>query len=84
VSQVADQARDAGPRLESGECHLVRDDGRQSDERHAQGVMVEQRNAEQGDREKDEVDGNRPNARDLGCSGLGRSGDRQKSYRDDG
>jgi hypothetical protein len=57
---MADQSRDAGAGFESGERKLVDGDRRQPDQRHAQRVVVEQRDTEQRQCEQDEVDGDPP------------------------
>ena len=73
VLQVLDETRDAGARLEPGECELVEGDGRQPDQRHPQRVMVEQRHAEQRQRKQDEIDRNPEDGRRL----ARRRGERQ-------
>jgi len=49
------QAEHAGTGLEAGEGKLVGDDGAKARQRHRQGVMVENGDPEQGEREQDEV-----------------------------
>ena len=65
VLQMGDEPGDAGTFLEPGEHDLVGADDRQPDQRHAQGVVVEQRDAEQRERKENKVDGNRADARDV-------------------
>ena len=55
---VQAEAREAGAELEAGEGDLVERDRREARERDRERVIVQQRDAEQGQREQDEVDRN--------------------------
>ena len=55
VTEVPDQPVKARPGVESGDEHLVQADDGQSGHCHVQRGVVEQRHAEQGQREQDEI-----------------------------
>ncbi len=58
---VQRKAADTLPELEAGEAELVGDDGDEPHQRHRQRVVVKQGDAEQGQREQDEIDRNAQN-----------------------
>ena len=57
MRHVLAEAAKPGAEFESGEGELVDDDGGEPGQRHRQRVVVEQRDAEQRQREQDEIDG---------------------------
>ena len=84
VREMADQSRDAVAGLESGERKLVDGDRRQPDQRHAQRVVVEQRDTEQRQREQDEVDRDPQHFRRSAGSRSERERCNQRCRSDDG
>ena len=62
------------PELEAREGELVDDDGGEAGQRHLQRVVVEQRDAQQRQREQDEIDGDAEEIERLGRGG-GRCGE---------
>ena len=58
VLHVQREAGEASAELEAGEDELVDDDGGEPGERHLQRLVVEDRDADQREREQDEVDRN--------------------------
>src|SRR3954466_3442709 len=58
VLEMGDEATEACAEFETGECHLVDDNGAKSAEGDGKGVMVEQGDAEQGQTEEQEVNRN--------------------------
>ena len=57
VLHVQPEAREANPELKSGEGELVCGDGRKPSQSDCKCLLMEERNAEQGQRKKDEVHG---------------------------
>ena len=55
--QVRDRPRQPLPRLEAGDEQLVKRNGRQPDQSRSQGVVMKQRDTQQGRREEEEVNG---------------------------
>ena len=56
MRHVVTEAGDAGAVFEAGEDQLVDDDGREPGQRDGQRVVMEQRDAEQREREQDEIE----------------------------
>ena len=71
VLQVRGEARQAGAVLEAGEAELVERDGGKPGQRHLQRVVVEQRDAEQRQREQDEIDRDAGDKQRLAGRGCG-------------
>ena len=78
VLHVQRETAEARPELEAGEAELVGDDGGEPGQRHLQRVVVEQRDAEQRQREQDEVDGDAEEIERLG-RWPGRGGQRRSA-----
>jgi len=57
MSHVLTEPAKAGAEFESGEYQFVNDDGREPGQRDWKRVAMEQRNAEQGQREQYEING---------------------------
>ena len=68
MPQVPGQAGQAGAVLEAGEAELVERDGGEAGQRHLQRVVVEERDAEQRQREQDEVDRDAQEVKGFGRS----------------
>ena len=66
VSEMAGEAGQAKAGLESGEQDLVGADGDEAGQCDLQRVVVEERDAEQGQREQNEIDGNPGHCRQVG------------------
>ena len=67
-----------GAELEAGEAELVDDDGGEPGQRHLQRVVVEEGDAQQRQREQDEIDGNAEEVERLG-RWSGRRGQRRST-----
>ena len=65
MAQVANEAGKAGAGLETGNPYFVGADREQAGQSNVQRGMVEQRNAEQGQRKEDEFDGNTADRRQI-------------------
>ena len=73
MTQVANEAGKAGAGLETGNPYFVGADREQAGQSNVQRRMVEQRNAEQGQRKEDEFDGNAADRRQI-ARGKSRQG----------
>ena len=71
VSDMRDEARDAGTGLESRKRNLVKGDRRQTSQRDSQSVAMKERDTEQGQSKQNEIDRNTEHRRSLPRDDIG-------------